>query len=191
MSRAMHWDRLIVVVGPSGAGKDTLLKRWRERLGPQAPVHFVQRLITRPADPLGEAHEPVTHEQLAALRHAGALAFEWQAHGLAYAVRREALQPLAQGAWLVLNGSREHLAVLRAQAPGCRVVEVTAPPELLRHRLQARAREADAAVRQRLQRAAPPVQADLTLINDGHPAECVHALHAWWLTLQRTGGGAA
>jgi ribose 1,5-bisphosphokinase PhnN len=65
------------------------------------------------------------------------------------------------------------------------VVEITAPPELLRHRLQARAREAAEAVRQRLQRQALPAQAELTLVNDGPPAECVHALHAWWLGLCR------
>jgi phosphonate metabolism protein PhnN/1,5-bisphosphokinase (PRPP-forming) len=179
----MH-ERLIVVVGPSGAGKDTLLRRWRERLGDAAPVHFARRLITRPADPLGEQHEPVTPDQLDALRTADALAFEWRAHGLRYAVRKEALQVLERGHWLVLNGSREHLPRLRAQAPACRVVEVTAPAHLLEARLRARGREAEERVRQRLQRAPQPVQADLTLINDGHPAECANALHGWWMALQ-------
>ncbi|MEW6704110.1 MAG: phosphonate metabolism protein/1,5-bisphosphokinase (PRPP-forming) PhnN [Pseudomonadota bacterium] len=180
----MH-RRLIVVVGPSGAGKDTLLKRWRERLAPAAPLHFARRLITRPADPLGERHEPVTHAQLQALRASGALAFEWQAHGLAYAVHREALAPLGRGEWVVLNGSRDHLPTLRAQAPGCRVVEVTAPPALLLARLQARARESADALQARLRRETAPVQPDLTLVNDGDPAECVRALHAWWLAQQR------
>jgi phosphonate metabolism protein PhnN/1,5-bisphosphokinase (PRPP-forming) len=175
------YERLIVVVGPSGAGKDTLLQRWRERLGPGAPVHFIRRLVTRPAEVGGEAHEALTHEALAALRAAGALAFEWQAHGLAYAVRRASLQPLRQpGQWLVLNGSRHHLQTLRTQAPGCRVVEVTAPPPLLQARLQARARETAEVVQQRLHRAAPPCRADLTLVNDGDPAECANALHGWW-----------
>lgn len=131
--------RLIVVVGPSGAGKDSVLRGWRASLGADAPA-FARRVITRAPDAT-EAHEAVTAADFAGMRAQGLLATWWQAHGLDYGVRRRELEPLAAGRWMVLNGSRAHLPALRAQAPGLRVVVVSAPPHVLAQRLAARARE--------------------------------------------------
>lgn len=180
---APAWSRLLVVVGPSGAGKDTVLRRWRERLGADPRIDFLQRWITRPADPAGEAHHPVSADEFAALRDGDHLAFHWTAHGLHYGVPRERLARLQRGGWAVLNGSRQHLAALRAQAPGCRVVEITAPAPLLEQRLAGRAREDATAVLARLQRRTPPAAAELRLVNDGAVDDCVEALHRWWLGL--------
>ena len=46
---------LVVVVGPSGAGKDTLMRAAAEHFEGRPDVHFVQRAITRPAEAGGEA----------------------------------------------------------------------------------------------------------------------------------------
>jgi len=171
--------RLIVVVGPSGAGKDSVLRGWRAALGPAAPA-VARRVITRAPD-AAEPHEAVTPGDFAGLRGRGLLATWWQAHGLDYGVRRSELAPLAQGRWVVLNGSRAHLPALRAQAPGLRVVCVAAPAHVLASRLAARGREDAAARSARLARAdALPVQADLHLANDGDLAESVEALARWW-----------
>jgi phosphonate metabolism protein PhnN/1,5-bisphosphokinase (PRPP-forming) len=177
-------SRLIVVVGPSGAGKDTVLRLWREQLPADAPVHFVRRLVTRGADPAGENHEPVSEPEFARLLAEGALAFHWEAHGLHYGIHRDALAPLARGEWVVLNGSRQYLPAMRRIAPRLRVLELTAPPEVLARRLRERAREQGAALDERLARAALPVQADLTLVNDGDARACAQALHRWWLSLR-------
>ena len=169
--------RLIVVVGPSGAGKDSVLRGWRAVQG--AP-HFAQRVITRAPDAT-ESHEAVSPGDFAGMRSQGLLATWWQAHGLDYGVRRSQLEPLAHGRWVVLNGSRAHLPALRAQAPGLRVVEVSAPAHVLAQRLAARARE-DAAGRDgRLARAvASPVDADLALVNDGELQRSLDVLLQWW-----------
>ncbi|MCK9686765.1 phosphonate metabolism protein/1,5-bisphosphokinase (PRPP-forming) PhnN [Scleromatobacter humisilvae] len=173
--------RLVVVVGPSGAGKDSLLRGWRTADG--AP-HFAQRVITRAPDAT-EAHEAVSPGDFAGMRSAGLLATWWNAHGLDYGVRASQLEPLARGGWVVLNGSRAHLPTLRAQAPGLRVVEVTAPAGVLAQRLDARAREDAAGRESRLVRAIQaPVGADLVLVNDGDLRHGVDALLQWWAAIR-------
>ena len=177
--------RLIVVVGPSGAGKDSLLRGWRAA---PAPPAFAQRVITRAPD-AHEAHEAVTPGDFSGLHARGLLATWWQAHGLDYGVRRSQFEPLAEGRWVVLNGSRAHLPALRAQAPGLRVVSVSAPAAVLASRLAARGREDAAARDARLARAlAAPVAADLDLVNDGDLGECVAALARWWNAMRRDEG---
>ena len=176
--------RLVVVVGPSGAGKDSVLRGWRAALGADAPA-VARRVITRAPD-ASESHEAVTPGDFTGLRDRGLLATWWQAHGLDYGVRRDELAPLAAGRWVVLNGSRAHLPALRAQAPGLRVVCVSAPAPVLASRLAARGREGADARDARLARAiAAPVEADLHLVNDGDLAECVAALSRWWAALRR------
>ncbi len=182
------YKRLIVVVGPSGAGKDTVLRAWRARLAGDPRIHFARRLITRPADLASEDHVPIGAEVLEALRMQGALAFHWRAHGLAYGVLRSSLACLQQGDWVVLNGSRQHLADSGVGAAGCRIVEITASVESRRTRLADRAREDNAATAGRLQRTAPELQTALTLVNEGELDECVSALHNWWLALRHHKG---
>ena len=175
-----HGERLIVVVGPSGAGKDSVLHEWRRRLGAQAPVHFAQRVITRAAGAVGEAHEAVAPAEFHRLLEAGELATAWQANGLHYGVRRRELHALARGAWVVMNGSRGHLPVLRAQTPALHAVEINAPADVRARRLAQRGREDAAAMAQRLRRELA-AQAALVLVNDdGRLVHAVDTLHDWW-----------
>ncbi len=180
-----HSERLIVVVGPSGAGKDSVLQAWaglRDPAGPQ--VHLAQRVITRPTDSGAEQHEPVSAEDFAALQARGAFATTWHAHGLSYGVRHRAFAPLAAGNWVVLNSSRAHLPTLREQVPALRVVEITAPADVRAQRLVGRGREDAVAVDLRLQREAPSVRADLTLVNDSSVHEVAQGLQRWWKVRQ-------
>ncbi|CAN7412858.1 phosphonate metabolism protein/1,5-bisphosphokinase (PRPP-forming) PhnN [Rhizobacter sp. LjRoot28] len=178
-------ERLIVVVGPSGAGKDSLLKAWRAGLPPGTAPLQVRRVITRPADPGGEDHEAVDVAAFERLRRAGQLAFWWSAHGLHYGVRHTDLAPLAQGRWVVMNGSRAHLTELKDSAPGAHVVQVTAPADVLAARLAARQRESAEAVAGRLGREVQTVPASLVVPNHGDLAEAVACLHRWWEGLVR------
>lgn len=185
MQPIAHSERLLAVVGPSGAGKDSVLNAWRALLlssasGEAMAPHHARRVITRAADPGGEAHEPVDEATFIALRNAGELVLHWQAHGLFYGVRSRDLQPLQQGRWVVVNASRAHLPALRAAAPAARVVEITAPAPLLAQRLAHRAREDAAAAQARLARLVPPSNADFVVHNTGDVRAAAQRLQAWW-----------
>lgn len=177
-------ERLIVVVGPSGAGKDSVLRAWRAGLPADAWVHLARRTITRDAHPDSEDHEAILAAHFAAEQAAGAFALHWSAHGLCYGIRRGELAPLGRGGWVVMNGSRGHLAALRAAAPAARVVMVDAPAALRRLRLGGRAREGAASIDARLEHAPPDAGADLTILNDRSLADAVAQLDGWWRALR-------
>jgi phosphonate metabolism protein PhnN/1,5-bisphosphokinase (PRPP-forming) len=156
--KAEETTMLVLVVGPSGAGKDSLLNAARQAFRDDPQVHFARRVITRPADPDGENHEPVTEAEFAARD----FALSWSAHGLRYGITAVDTSQV-----VVANVSRGVIATAASQHP-VRVIEVTAPPEILAARLAARGRETAADVARRLDRSAliPPGVAVETVCND-------------------------
>jgi ribose 1,5-bisphosphokinase len=140
---------LVLVVGPSGAGKDTLLDAARQTLAGDPRFRFIRRVITRPADAGGEAHESVTEEEFARRE----FALQWQAHGLHYGIPADIACDIARGCTVVANVSRNVIADAMERFP-VRVIEVTASPEELAARLALRARESPSDVALRLTRGA-------------------------------------
>ncbi|WP_010106454.1 phosphonate metabolism protein/1,5-bisphosphokinase (PRPP-forming) PhnN [Verminephrobacter aporrectodeae] len=163
--------RLVYFMGPSGAGKDSLLDWLRAHLPAAHALHWARRTISRVATPGAEAHESVSPKAFAALLRAQAFALHWQANGLGYGVRHAQLDPLAAGQWVLLNGSRAHLPAALVRFPHLLAVHISASPERLRERLLARGRETPDAVEDRVQRALqfrPPAgSASIELHNDG------------------------
>ncbi|RUU77437.1 phosphonate metabolism protein/1,5-bisphosphokinase (PRPP-forming) PhnN, partial [Mesorhizobium sp. M7A.F.Ca.MR.362.00.0.0] len=47
----------VAVVGPSGAGKDTVIGYARVRFADETRLEFVRRVITRPSDVASEDHD--------------------------------------------------------------------------------------------------------------------------------------
>lgn len=162
---------LIYTIGPSGAGKDSLLGWLRARLGADAPVAFAQRTITRAADAGGEDHEACSEAQFLQWRDASVFALHWQANGLHYGVRHTALGPLAQGHCVFVNGSRAYLAEAQRRFPGLTVLHITASPDTLRRRLVARGREDGPMLALRMARAQawqlPAGHGGIEIVNDG------------------------
>lgn len=166
---------LFLIVGPSGAGKDTLIAAARRAL--DARFVFPRRVITRPSDPAGEDHEPVDAALFIARERAGAFALSWQAHGWAYGIPVSIAAELEHGKHVVANVSRAVVAEARTRfAPAC-VVLVTAPAETLRARLRARGREPEAVIDKRLDRE-QAIVADSVIVNDGAPETAVRAFLA-------------
>jgi phosphonate metabolism protein PhnN/1,5-bisphosphokinase (PRPP-forming) len=141
----------VVVVGPSGAGKDTLMALARERLGGDARFRFVRREITRPAEAGGEDHLAVTPDEFAARRAAGAYALSWEAHGLGYGIPADVAADVAAGRVVIANISRAKIAEAALMFPTL-ALEITAPPEVLARRLAARGRETAEDIARRLAR---------------------------------------
>lgn len=164
---------MVVVVGPSGAGKDSVMSYAARHFAREARVQFVRRVITRPADAGGEAHEATDAEGFARRRSEGGFAVSWDAHGLSYGIPAETLAQLENGVTLVANGSRSALPAFVAAYPRLTVVLVTARPDILAERLAARGRETADAIRKRLARAAPEivVAADTVVIDNSGALE--------------------
>lgn len=161
---------LVYVMGPSGAGKDSVLARARERLPADAPIAFAHRYITRRADAGGENHVALSPAEFAARRDRGLFAFHWQAHGNAYGIGIEIEDWRAQGLTVVVSGSREHYEQVADRDTDVLPVLVTADRATLRERLAARGREDAVATARRLARSEALIINDprlVTIVNDG------------------------
>ena len=150
---AARGGTLVVVVGPSGAGKDTLIAHARERLSADPTIHFVRRAITREAQPDAEDHDTLTEAAFNAAEASGAFAVTWRAHGLSYGVPVQVNDHLATGGVAVLNGSRLALPAIQRAFGRVLTVHVTCRPDVLGARLAARGRETVQEQGQRLARA--------------------------------------
>ncbi|MGB3067243.1 MAG: phosphonate metabolism protein/1,5-bisphosphokinase (PRPP-forming) PhnN [Ottowia sp.] len=170
--------RLVYVIGPSGAGKDSVLGKLREAWPAHDPAHWATRTITRPADAGGEQHEAVNAHTFHQLCQTQAFAMHWTANGLSYGVRHEELKQLSAGQWVFVNGSRAYLTDFLQQWPQATVVQISASIEVLAKRLAARGRETQEAIALRLSRAVPLQLAPdaVSIVNDGDLNDAANAL---------------
>lgn len=170
---------LVLVVGPSGAGKDTLLSAVKVALADDPRFCFVRRVVTRPTDGAEANEETLDAAAFHACREREDFALWWQAHGFFYGVPADIARDLGAGRVVIASVSRAVLAEAAARFP-VRVVEITAPRDILASRLAARGREDGTQVAARLSRtvAIPDGLAVSVIVNDGTIAEGAHALLA-------------
>lgn len=157
----MTKGRFIAVVGPSGAGKDSVM----EGLCAARPdLHRVRRVITRQADAGGEDFDPVSETFFAARAAGGDFALHWKAHGLLYGIPAAVNLVLKDGRDALANLSRGMLEPAAREFDTLIVLHITASPEVLAHRLSSRGRERSAEIDRRLSRPAPSMPVGLTAI---------------------------
>ncbi len=177
----------MLVIGPSGAGKDTLIAVARDALADDARFLFPRRHVTRASD----GNEPVeerSREDFAREQAAGDFALSWVAHGQLYGVPRGIEAELAQGKVVVVNVSRSVVAEVLARYPRVVALAVTAPAAVLAARLVQRGRESEDDIAARVTRAAAPLPPALTAIAIENDATVADAARRFIAALQQIAG---
>lgn len=158
--------RLVLVVGPSGAGKDTLLGLAKAACADDADIVFPRRAITRAAT-ASEDNEQLSPGAFRDAVERGAFAVNWEAHGHCYALRSAIDDDIRAGRTVIANVSRTVIGALRRAYLDVMVIAITAPPEILAKRLASRGRGSDGRIEQRLGRTVDDASAtpDVTIVN--------------------------
>jgi ribose 1,5-bisphosphokinase len=170
-SRQIGPGRLVLVVGPSGAGKDTLLAHARAACRDDATVVFPRRVVTRPASAF-EDNECISEAAFRQSAAAGGFAFWWSAHGHLYGIPLTIDRDIAAGRTVVCNVSRTAVAAVRRRYTHVVTVLVTAPEEILLQRLAARSRASDDSIAARMSRSTivdEQCRPDVVITNVGQP----------------------
>ncbi len=158
--------RLILVVGPSGAGKDTLLNLAKASCADDPGIVFTRRVVTREASNF-ENNEQVGVEDFRQAQAKGAYAMHWEAHGHCYGLPRAIDDDIRAGRTVIANVSRTVTGAMRNAYEQVVVVSITAPPQVLAERLAMRSRSSDGQLEHRLGRKVDEASAapDFTILN--------------------------
>ncbi len=135
------------MVGPSGAGKDSLIQAAAETLAGNPSYVIAHRAITRPADIAREDHEPVSIEEFRARVKRDEFMLSWNIYDTHYGIPLSYDEDLTDGRHVIVNASRTVVGLAMTDFAPARVIQITAPREVLEARLRARADPATAAAR--------------------------------------------
>ena len=160
--------RLVLVVGPSGAGKDTLLRLAQAACTDDQNVVFPRRVVTRESSAAEDNIAMSPDEFRRGIDH-GDFAVHWEAHGHSYALPLDIDDDIRAGRIVVANVSRTVIAALRHCYSNVVVVSITAPPEVLAERLAMRKRSSDSNIAERLARTVEDAKPDATIVNVSSP----------------------
>lgn len=184
----MSEGRLIYVIGPSGAGKNSIIAAAREKLNKINNLYFSHRYVTRALNS-DDDDVPLSVVAFAHYRRIGLFALDWQAHGICYGIGASIDGLLRGGGTVVVNGSRAYLPMALTRYPQLTAVLIAVPPQVAHARMLVRGREPAAAIAARLERtpalAIPPAQ--LITIDNSGPLE--HAVQAMTAVLRGDGCG--
>ena len=161
---------LVLVVGPSGAGKDAVMMGAKAIFAGDSSVVFPRRFVTRLSNPDAEDHVSLTEMEFALAVAEGAFALWWRAHGNSYGIGRFIESHLDSGATVVVNCSRASVADAYERFGNVTVAEISAPEDVLVARIVARGRETPDQARERVQRKVPDYPAGVRVVritNDG------------------------
>jgi ribose 1,5-bisphosphokinase len=143
--------KVILIVGASGVGKDTLLKSIQDDAG----LNFVKRYITREPDN-NESNYYVDDEAFNSLENDNYFISTWKAHGNKYGI---ALSHITNGI-NIISISRGAIKDFENRFDTVTTINITIPKELLYKRLKNRGRESDQEIQKRIDRSYPIIEAE-------------------------------
>lgn len=159
--------KIVLIVGPSGVGKDTLLGYAKELLKHNDDFNFVKRYITRPADS-NEDNFYVKDEAFCTLEDNNYFISSWRAHSNCYGIAKECIDSKIN----IISISRAHVKDFEAIYDDVTTIHVTIPRVVLLDRLRMRGRESEAQIMQRIKRTYEDIEATkLIEFNNDQPLE--------------------
>jgi guanylate kinase len=176
---------LVVLSGPSGVGKDSIIRRLREL---KSPFHYTVTATTRPpreGEIDGRDYFFLSPEQFETLRIQGGLLEHACVYGREYGVpRAPVVAALNQGHDVIMRTNVEGAASIRAKAPGAVLIFVNAPSQqVLESRLRGRQSDSEEDIEVRLATVrvelATIEQFDYVVVNDQHRLDdCIKDVEA-------------
>src|ERR1700744_3067427 len=174
--------KLVLVVGPSGVGKDAMINGAKQKLAGKPEIVFPRREVTRAPHSEGEEDDILVDEATFKAREiSGVYIFWWRAHGLSYGIPASIEHDLHADKVVIINVSRELVPAVRERYGRIKVLSVAANHRQIEERLKRRGRESDEETESRLARATsfsvtgPDVQ---IVWNDGTIADGVERFTA-------------
>lgn len=155
---------LVLIVGPSGVGKDTLIKGARHALASDQRFVFVRRVVRMPAGIEVEEHDAIEPGAFDSAEAVGRFCLCWDAHDRRYGLPISVDTDLALGKVVVANVARHVVAQARTRYPACSVVLITAEISRRAERLMQRGRENGDQITARLARESPAVPSGINPI---------------------------
>lgn len=156
---------IILVVGPSGSGKDTLLRSARNSFAGKSSIAFARRYITRPPDE-NEDNYYVDAIGFDHLQKSGFFLSTWQAHQNYYGVAEHMVGGHNRYSTIVCSISRSAIWDFDSRYENTLTIHVTAEKDVLKERLLKRGRERMADIERRLARAEKKPEARNLLVFD-------------------------
>jgi ribose 1,5-bisphosphokinase len=147
---------VVLVTGPSGAGKDSIIREAQRRLADNTDFVFPRRVVTREADIAAEDHDSVTDMAFAVAVASGDYAVWWSAHGNSYGIPVTIEDDLKVGRTVIFNCSRTVIDNVEKQYPNVLVTDIQVAKEILVDRIVSRGRESREQAILRASRNVPP-----------------------------------
>lgn len=140
--------KIILIVGASGVGKDTLLKHAKTKIN----ANFVKRHITR----IPDSHEDnyyINDDDFYQLRNDNYFIASWSAHNNLYGIAKNQIQEGLN----IVSISRSAICDFERHYEDVTTIEITLSKEHLYQRLKNRNREDEEAIQERISRSYPAI----------------------------------
>ncbi len=135
--------KLILIVGASGVGKDTLIKAIKDDI----KANFVTRYVTRIPDE-NETNYYIAKEDFVCLKDKDFFVSFWEAHGNCYGVSKNSILDGLN----IISVSRDSIKDFETEFEEVVTINIKIPTQMLYNRLKSRNREDENTILNRIKR---------------------------------------